>query len=284
VDAPGPQLHSDLIQLNQPQMVEHLKTWLKNARQLVSYLPDTVRTFDTMMERLETRPAAQPVASPMVAVQPTAPEPLRIQFFAASPKTLERIQPGRELHLIRERLDRRVNTGRLVLGSVHTGATAKRLQQWLGEDTPTIIHLSCHGGTDHLIFEREDGYAHQMSFKGVLQMLKVAHMGHAHNNEPVARMLIVNACESHVLAERAVNEVPGIDFAIGTKTQIFDESAITFAEEFYNALGEGRGVEMAFMRAQTQLYTLPRKFEVDHDAFELHVRDGIDRMTVLSPR
>lgn len=270
--APANQLKSDLEKLNGLESAEALITWLKNAAGLVSYLPSKKALFEQTAQRLAKSPKAVTPSTP----PPAGPQ--RIQFFSASPTTLDSLQYGRELRLIRERLLR--HNGRLEVGTIHPGATLRRFQEWLRDDTPSIIHLSCHGDEGRLALERDDGRAHLIDIEVMIRMLNTVGRVRQARGQAPARLLVINACKSHLLAERAVNEVEGLDFAIGTRDVIKDESAIAFADEFYSALDTP--LQFAFDAATTRV--LGEKFPKDADLFSVHVRDGVDPMTVLIPQ
>lgn len=296
--APAEQLKSDLRRLNGLESAEALITWLKNAAGLVSYLPSKKALFEQTAQRLAKAPKAVTPATPPSTTPSPAPampssttpssntptsqpaRALRIQFFAASPKTFDGLQYGRELRQIHERLER--HSARLKVGTIHTGATLRRFAEWLDADTPTIIHLSCHGDDESVALESDDGGADLIENGGMIEMLQNANFTRQYRKEPLVRLLFINACRSHVLAQRVVDEVPDIDFAIGTEGKVTDEAAVAFADEFYSALGGE--LEVAFRRARTRVRNLKRPHKASASLFTFHVRDGVDPMTVLIPQ
>ena len=64
------------------------------------------------------------------------------------------------------------------------------------------------------------------------------------------RVVVLNACYSQPQAE-AITEV--IDCAVGMNQAIGDDAAITFAAAFYQAIGFGRSIKVAFEAGKAAL-------------------------------
>lgn len=93
------------------------------------------------------------------------------------------------------------------------------------------------------------------------------------------RIIVLNACFSYRQAE-AISE--HVDCAIGMSQAIGDEAAIEFAAVFYQAIGHGRSVDVAFRLARNslQLEGIP-----EERTPQLLVRSGIDagRVVLVAP-
>ncbi len=70
--------------------------------------------------------------------------------------------------------------------------------------------------------------------------------------------MVLNACYSHAQATGIAEQ---IDVVIGTSSKLTDDTAVTFAASFYQALAYGRSIQTAFeLGANTmQLYSLHRE-------------------------
>ena len=89
------------------------------------------------------------------------------------------------------------------------------------------------------------------------------------------RVVLLNACFSRPQAE-AIIQVS--DCAIGMKTAIGDQAAITFAASFYRAIAFGRSVQAAFEQGTTALMLegIP-----EEDTPELLVRAGANASEIF---
>jgi hypothetical protein len=116
------------------------------------------------------------------------------------------------------------------------------LLQALNEVGPHIVHFSGHGSQRALIFEDDDGLAKPLSNSDLAQLLRIT--------IDRIRLALFNSCES---SEQAGLACAHIDAAIGMAEPVDDESAKTFAAQFYNALGFGNSLEEAFEQAKLQV-------------------------------
>lgn len=116
---------------------------------------------------------------------------------------------------------------------------------------PHILHFSGHGSeSGELQFSDVLGkpeWVRPEKIAGVIRILR--------DNLSV---IVLNACDSHALAERLHAHIPHV---IGMTDRIDDRSAIQFSRVFYEALAFGRTVREAFELACNELDdVVPRMF------------------------
>lgn len=162
-------------------------------------------------------------------------EKIKILFLAASPANAAHLQLDIEFREIGERLQKA--KFRESFDPVSKWAVrVSDLSGFLMEHNPNIVHFSGHGSTAHeLILLNKNGEAHPVSaekLSGLFSVLK----------ENI-RCVILNACYSEGQAQVIAEH---IDCVIGMSDSIGDDSAIVFAEHFYQALAYGKSVQDAF--------------------------------------
>ena len=109
------------------------------------------------------------------------------------------------------------------------------LRRALLDYEPEIVHFSGHGaGSEGLALENNSGLMQLVSAEALARLFKLF---------PQIECVVLNACYSEVQAE-AIHQ--HIDYVIGMKQAVGDRSAIKFAVGFYDALGAGRSVEVAY--------------------------------------
>jgi CHAT domain len=102
--------------------------------------------------------------------------------------------------------------------------------------SPRIVHFSGHGSRDgRLYLLDESGLPSLARPEGLADLFTVA----AKDLECV----VVSACYSEQLAEAVVEHV---DYAVGMRGEVADETAIMFSVGFYQGLAAGRSVQEAF--------------------------------------
>src|SRR4028119_1396845 len=168
----------------------------------------------------------------------------KVLFFAADPLSVggggaPRLQLDAEVREIREQV--RTASHRDVLDfDVHWAARADDLLRALGKTRPRVVPFSGHGGDAGLVLVGSmPSHGHRVGAEALAQLFQV-YRGDI-------RVVVLNACQSLPEAE-AIAAVVGC--AIGARTAITDEAAITFGSEFYGALASGDSVRTAFDRAR----------------------------------
>jgi hypothetical protein len=117
------------------------------------------------------------------------------------------------------------------------------LGMFLLRHKPHIVHLTGHGRpSEGIILEDEAGNIWAVGAEELAGILQTA--------KDDLRIAFLNVCYSKVHAEALVKV---IDYAIGMDGVFEDNSAITFAASFYQALAFGRSVKEAFEAAKKEL-------------------------------
>jgi hypothetical protein len=120
----------------------------------------------------------------------------------------------------------------------------KDILYYLNHYKPDILHFSGHGdASGHLVFVDDQGLSRPLpinAIKAAFQSL----------SQP-CKIIVLNSCYSEKLSD-ALKEV--VEYAtIGMCKPINDRSAISFAAQFYQALGFGCCLNEAFKQAKAAL-------------------------------
>ncbi len=204
--------------------------------------------------------------------------PLRVLVMIASPKGYPPLNVEREwqkLHMaVRDLEDR----GLMVLERIEQ-ATLPALRRRLRTTDYHLFHFIGHGDFDPqtqdgaLIFEDEDG----LGFRASGQSLSVLMRDYRH---PL-RLVILNACEGARTAgsapfagtaQRLIQQ--GIPAVIAMQFEVTDETAITFAQEFYAALTDSFPVDAALTEARKAISIEARGAEWGTPVLYMRAPDG----------
>lgn len=113
---------------------------------------------------------------------------------------------------------------------------ADDLQGLILQHKPNIVHFCGHGsGKQELVFQDENRQPQTVKSEALSGLLKLA--------SDYVRCVVLNACYS---ADQSAAIVQHIDYVIGMRQQIRDESAIAFAKGFYQALAYGCSIEESY--------------------------------------
>lgn len=107
---------------------------------------------------------------------------------------------------------------------------------------PQIVHISSHGFSNGLILEDDNGFPVLIE-AGAISNLFRQFSDHI-------RCIIFNCCESNLIAKELSQY---IDYVIGMEGCVLDDSAIVFAENFYNALSFGKNFKESYELAKNML-------------------------------
>lgn len=115
----------------------------------------------------------------------------------------------------------------------------------LRDQRPAMVHFSGHGhGAAGLAMKNRDGLPTSITARELaLHFRDLAAQGVG------VRCVVLNAC---LAEEQALAVAPYVDFVVGTTALVGDEVAVTFADNFYLALAEGRAVRQAFEAARAR--------------------------------
>ncbi len=148
------------------------------------------------------------------------------------------------------------------------------MQTLLREHEPDILHFAGHGTPDgRLVAERADGRPDAIPMDALAEALALYNRSHGNR----LRLVVLNACYSARQAEKLARAV---DCVIGAAKPLPDRSAIAYATEFYQALGDGETVNAAFDSGlnQVKLKKLP---PLDAVLVPPVYRSGVDPQTVV---
>ncbi len=180
-------------------------------------------------------PAAQSTPTPAAPPPTSLPIPVRILFLTANPTDTTRLRLDKEMREIDSALLRSRYRDRFDLIQHH----AVRVTDLLGllqRHTPDIVHFSGHGSdAGEIILEDEDGSMRPVSARALSTAFSLLRGN--------MRCVILNACFSQAQAAAIAQHIPCV---IGMSTAITDTAAISFAAAFYEALGYGQNLQIAF--------------------------------------
>lgn len=165
-----------------------------------------------------------------------------ILLLAADPSDLARLRLATEFREIQEKLRLAVYRDRFALHQ-RMALRPADLSQALLDLQPEIVHFSGHGsGADGLYLEDEWGQGKLVTGEALAALFRTF--------ADQTKVVILNACFTEPQAEAIAEH---IDFVIGTRREIGDDTATAFSLGFYQALGAGRSIEDAFTLGCTQI-------------------------------
>lgn len=159
----------------------------------------------------------------------------RILILASNPKGTSVLDLDREIRDIREGLRRSPNRDQFDI-EVRGAVRPIDLRRAMLEVKPQIVHFCGHGSKeDGLVLEDDRGNEHFVKSDALSGLFKQF----LDNVE----CILLNACYSQVQADALIQH---INYVIGMSREIGDEAAIAFSIGFYDSVGAGRTVEVAY--------------------------------------
>lgn len=156
-------------------------------------------------------------------------------IVSASPLDQDRLRLSAEVRDIREALRRSRNRENWTIES-NEAVTVDGLRRALLDCRPTVVHFSGHGGgADGLCFEDADGGT---NLADAAPLAKLFHLF-----RETLKCVVLNACYSDVQGEVIQREV---DYVVGMRAAVDDNSAAKFAVAFYDAVFAGTSFRAAF--------------------------------------
>jgi len=186
-----------------------------------------------------------------------------VLMLAANPEDQALIRTDREYAAIKEALSRTARGQEIRLHLPELALPADKLIGTLlsAEPEPNLVHFSGHGGgAAGIYFESPQGASEPVTGEALASVFRqFAHC---------VRAVVLNACFSEPQAQAIAQH---IDYVIGTRKDIGDDTAIAFSTGFYQALAAGRSIEDAFQLgcAQIRMAGIP-----EHLIPVLMTRDG----------
>ncbi len=171
--------------------------------------------------------------------QPT-PSVKTILFLAANPKNTSKL--GLEDEVREIEIGLRLSRCRELFKLEQRWAVSPRDMQRSIEDLkPHIVHFSGHGvGEDGLALEDENGDVKLVQAEALAQLFRLFV---APFTNPPVECVLMNACYSEVQAHAIAAHIP---YVIGMNKAVGDNAAREFAVGFYDALGAGRPIDLAY--------------------------------------
>jgi CHAT domain len=159
----------------------------------------------------------------------------KILILAANPKGTDKLRLDEEARDIKEGLRQARERERFTIES-EWAVRPKDVRRSILNFKPEIVHFSGHGDEDGgLALENEVGQIQLVQPDALAGLFKLF----SHH----VRCVLLNACYSEIQADAIAEH---IDFVIGMSKGIGDRAAIEFAVGFYDALGAGCSVEVAY--------------------------------------
>ncbi|HEX2078477.1 MAG TPA: CHAT domain-containing protein [Longimicrobium sp.] len=172
----------------------------------------------------------------------------KVLFFAADPLSAPpdghtaRLLLDEDVRQIREKVRAAEHRDALEF-DLRLAARPDDLLQALNETRPQVVHFSGHGESEGLVLAGANGRGPHVVDAAALGQLFELFRGDI-------RVVVLNACFSLPQAQAIAASV---GCAIGTRSSISDQAAITFGAAFYRAIAFGHSVKMAYDQARTAL-------------------------------
>jgi len=195
-------------------------------------------------------------------------EPLRILILAANPVGTDRLALEAEHRLLRNKMRANADAGNCEL-LFEWAARLTDLKASLVSHSPHVIHFAGHGSRDGIYLEDDEGKSSPASKEQLIELFS--------SSREHLRLVVLNACFS---ARQVEAMSQSVDYVVGTKAAVADDTAVRFAAHFYGALAIGGTVREAYYKSQAEL-------NADHkeriDEYELLTRSGVDEAKPLLP-
>ena len=168
---------------------------------------------------------------------------LRVLLLTAAPANMAPMRLADEEKAIRQQILAGVARGGKVRLNVIRSTMVDDILGAMNEYRPHVLHIAAHGNKEgELMFVNGAGDRQPVPLQGLLSAVKTA------GND--LQLIVLNACYS-AAATTALRD--HIDYAIGIRKAVADESALVFSEAFYGALSYGKSLLEAHEQGLTQL-------------------------------
>ncbi|MEH2124303.1 CHAT domain-containing protein [Nostoc sp.] len=195
----------------------------------------------------------------------------RILILASNPKGTSVLDLDREIRDIREGLKLSPNRDEFDI-EVRGAVRPSDLRRAMLEVKPQIVHFCGHGsGKDGLVLENDQGNEHFVNSDALSKLFK--------QFSDNVECILLNACYSEVQADALIQH---INYVIGMSREIGDEAAIAFSIGFYDSVGAGRTVEVAYELGCNSI-----QMELSSPSLQsrklIPIQSPEDRQTLVSP-
>lgn len=221
--------------------------------------------FGALSLSLKTRLSASSSFTPTLPTTTIMKQ--KILFLAANPTGTTPLALDEECRQITEKIRAAAHRDSLEL-ITRWAVRPEDLLQHLNEHRPHVVHFSGHGtATEEIVLLDKDKNPKTVPAPALKQLFATL--------KDNIRVVVLNACFSKQQAS-AITEV--VDCAIGMNKAIGDDAAIAFAAAFYQAIGFGRSVKVAFESGKSALMLegIP-----EEETPELICRTGVDPAAIV---
>lgn len=165
-----------------------------------------------------------------------------ILFLAANPGNMDLLRLDKEIRGIDQALEKSKYGSRFNLVS-SWAVQISDIERLISRHNPAVIHFSGHASeSGEIIFENNDNIGRPVAATALAEFFEII--------KGKVQLVVLNACFSESSAQLVAESVP---FVVGTQNAIEDSNAISFAEAFYSAIGNGNDIPKSFQFAQNRL-------------------------------
>ena len=280
---PADQLRSDLHGLSQAQLEDHeppLLIWLSNAEACAKPRVQA-NVFKSIRDRLTSgaspdggrgRPnAAQQSMLVQRGMDRSTPRmsatvrrgPAEILFLSASPRTMARLDIGRELRGIKESIKMGRLRGSIRIGEVELALRTTDIGPLVRNARPVILHFSGHGRAGRICLEDPHGYISEVAPEAFRNL--IAQTG----DSARPRLAFLSFAESSIAADVLLRSPAVIDCAIAITDIVTDEAALSFSRGFYSAIADGFSIQAATAAGRSEVELMDPNHNRDAKEFVL---------------
>ena len=215
---------------NKKQRVRILIEYADKHREIEQLLEGIKNINPKVYQEYESKLGENPPPPPI--------EKCDVLVLAANPTTTQPLQLKKETELIREKLQQ-TEFGKNYIVYGEENAFIEDLSKYLLKYEPRILHFSGHGNSQgEIILNNRQGEAEVLPLETLSELLSIVRK----DGKPI-ECVVFNACFSLKKADAVAHQVGCV---IGMKKEIGDDSALIFAEEFYQGLAYQRSYYQAF--------------------------------------
>ena len=158
--------------------------------------------------------------------------PVNVLFVTCDPEgTSDRLHLEAEYRAIKQAIDLAPHGGKILIENL-PGATSDDLRRALLKKQFQIVHFSGHADSRSLVFADSQHQPVEVPISAVADLVA---------RYPTVKCVVLNACKSVKSLK-----VPIASRTIGMEKDIPDRAAIEFSRGFYDAIGAGKDIDVAF--------------------------------------
>lgn len=240
-----------------------VNTWTNRDRAFL----DIATGIRKVIEELATQSVIVPKINKQTIVS-SASKKIGVLLVFANPQNTDSLRLGTEDRVIHEAIQLSPYRDRISI-TVQHASTIHDLRRVLLANEFQIVHLSGHGGEKGLILEDATG---KVQF---IPQTALADLFQAYSSS--IQCVILNACYS--ISQGQLTSL-GVPFTIAMEGSISDKAAIEFSRGFYDAIGAGKAIDVAYEEGcRTVKLAAPRAPFVS----QLLVNDDVPKHVLLNP-